>query len=156
MYQQMFELHAELLKALAHPHRLEILQLLRGQSMPVTDIHTMLDLPQANISQHLQILRDAGVVKTKKKGKQVYYSAADKKFIRASDLMRSILIERHGKNMGDELAATMSDLVPVVKDPTCGMRVSPKTAGHAYKDHDLTYYFCASGCYKKFLAKHNV
>jgi ArsR family transcriptional regulator len=62
MYAQLFELHANLLKALSHPRRLEIIHLLRDQELPVTDIYTMLDLPQANISQHLMVLRDAQVV----------------------------------------------------------------------------------------------
>ena len=56
MYSQIFELHAHLLKAIAHPRRLEIIHLLRDQELPVGDIHTMLDLPQANISQHLMVL----------------------------------------------------------------------------------------------------
>jgi ArsR family transcriptional regulator, virulence genes transcriptional regulator len=151
MYDQIFELHAELLKALAHPRRLEIIHLLRDQELPVGDIHTMLDLPQANISQHLMILRDASVVSTRRDGKQIYYSLSSKNIIQASDLLREVLIEHYkDSEIADGLTLSMKDLLPLVHDPVCGMRVSPKTAGftHAYKGK--MYYFCASGCLKKF------
>lgn len=147
----MFDLHSELLKALAHPRRLEIVQLLRDQELCVSDIYEMLDLPQANISQHLMILRDAGVVTTIRDGKQVIYKLAHPKIIQASDLLREVLIEQHqGSEIANHLTLTMKDLVPLVHDPVCQMRVSPRTASFRteYKNHD--YYFCASGCSKKF------
>lgn len=147
----MFELHAGLLKALAHPRRLEIIHLLRDQELPVSDIHTMLDLPQANISQHLMVMRDAGIVKTHRQGKQVFYSVADVQIIEASDLIRGVLIDQHkNSDIAEELTLKMRDLVPIVQDPVCGMRVSPKTAGfhEHFNGHD--YYFCASGCLKSF------
>lgn len=151
MYQRVFELHAELLKALSHPKRLEVTHLLRDKSLSVTQIQRMLDLPQANLSQHLQVLRQAGVVATEKKGKQIFYRLAHKNFARASDLLREVLIEKHKDGpLADELTLKMTDLVPVVKDPVCGMRISPKTAAYAKKQNGATYYFCASGCYQKF------
>lgn len=151
MYSQIFELHAELLKALAHPRRLEIVQLLRDQELSVTDIYEMLDLPQANISQHLMILRDAGVVTTTREGKQVLYRLANSKIIEASDLLREVLIDQHqGTEIANHLTLTMKDLVPVVHDPVCKMRVSPKTAGYSTEYHNHDYYFCASGCLKAF------
>lgn len=152
MYQKVFELHADLLKALAHPKRLEIIQLLRDASLSVTDIQNMLDLPQANLSQHLQVLRLAGVVVTHKEGKQIYYRLAHKNFVKACDLMRQILIERHRDDqLADELVLSMSDLVPLVTDPVCGMRLSPKTAAFAEKLDGHIYYFCASGCLHEFI-----
>lgn len=151
MYQQVFELHAELLKALSHPKRLEIIQLLRLRKLTVTDIQLMLDLPQANLSQHLQILRKAGVVKTEKKGKNIIYQISHRNFIKASDLLRQVLIDKYqGKSVPDELTMKMADLLPLATDPICGMRLSPKTAAFAYKHNDSTYYFCASGCLQKF------
>lgn len=154
MYSQLFELHADLLKAMAHPRRLEIIHLLRDQELPVTDIHTMLDLPQANISQHLMVLRDAGVLSTRREGKQIYYQIADKNIIKASDLLREILVDRNaGTELAEQLTLKMNDLLPLVHDPVCQMRVSPKTAGFhcSYKDTD--YFFCASGCLTKFTKK---
>jgi len=151
MYSQIFKLHADLLKSLAHPRRLEIVHLLRDQELPVSDIHTMLDLPQANISQHLMILRDAGVVSTRRKGKQVFYKLSDKNIIKASDLLRKVLIDQHkDTELADELTLKMQELVPLVQDPVCHMRVSPKTAGFHLLHKKQDYYFCASGCLTKF------
>ncbi len=151
MYSQVFKLHAQLLKAIAHPKRLEIIHLLRDQTLTVTQIQTMLNLPQANISQHLMLMRDAGIVTTSKNGKEVSYKLANQNVIKASDLMRELLIKKYQNDpLADELALNMSDLVPLVIDPVCGMRVSPKTAGFALKHKGKTYYFCASGCLKQF------
>ncbi len=151
MYSQLFDLHANLLKALAHPRRLEIINLLREGELAVSAIHTMLDLPQANISQHLMILRDAQVVVPRRDGKQIYYSLQDPKFIQASDLLREVLIDQHKEaDFSSELKLKMKELVPLVHDPVCNMRVSPKTAGFSHDHEGKTYYFCASGCLKKF------
>jgi ArsR family transcriptional regulator, virulence genes transcriptional regulator len=151
MYTRIFELQADLLQALAHPRRLEIIHLLRDRELPVSDIHTMLDLPQANISQHLMILRDTQVVKTRRKGKQIYYSLSNNKIIHASDLLREVLIDQYeDTEIADELTLKMKDLVPVMRDPVCQMRVSPKTASFSHIHGGETYYFCASGCVKKF------
>lgn len=151
MYKRLFDLHAELLKALAHPRRLEIIQLLREEKLCVSDIHTMLDLPQANISQHLMILRDAGVVSASREGKQMFYQIADKRCLKACDLIREMLIDTHHElKAADEIVLKMKELVPLTTDPVCGMRLSPKTAGFAHSYQGTTYYFCASGCEKTF------
>lgn len=155
MYYEVFKLHADLLRAIAHPKRLEIIQLLREQELTVGQIQEMLDLPQGNLSQHLRILRLSQVVKTKRNGKKINYSIAHKNFIKASDLFREILIERHKDLVSNVVSKKMSDLVPLVSDPICGMRVSPKTSAFAYKFNGNEFFFCGSGCYEKFKKKLN-
>jgi len=151
MYEKLFILHAQLLKTIAHPRRLEIIHLLRDQSLSVNQIVTMLDLPQANISQHLQILRQNQVVNTTKKGKHIFYQLAHPNFIKASDIIRQILIQTHPtQTEAKQLQISMLDLVPVVHDPVCLMRVSPKTAAFSTTYKNKNYFFCASGCLKKF------
>lgn len=151
MYSQMFELHANVLKALAHPRRLEIIQLLREQELPVSDIHMMLDLPQANISQHLMILRDAEIVTTRREGKQIYYQITDPRVIDACDLIREVLVDQYKQSdLADQFTLQMKELVPLTHDPVCKMRVSPKTASFHISHNGSEYYFCASGCLKKF------
>lgn len=151
MYSEMFQLHAELLKALSHPKRLEVIHLLRDQELSVSEIQEMLDLPQANLSQHLMILRDAEIVITRRDGKQIYYSLAHENIVRASDLIREILIDKNkDKNLKQELSLKMKDLVPITHDPVCRMRLSPKTAGFSMQYEGNEYYFCASGCLKTF------
>ncbi len=152
MYQQVFELHAELLKALAHPRRLEILQLLRDHELNVSEMEEMLGLPQANLSQHLMVLREAGVVGFRKEGKEVFYSVAHPNFVTASDLLREVLAERYKENkeITEELKLKIQDLVPIAKDPVCGMRLSPKTASYMQEYENQDYYFCAAGCLHRF------
>jgi len=151
MYSQIFNLQSDLLKAIANPKRLEIIHLLRDQEFPVKEIQDMLDLPQANLSQHLQVLRDVKVVKTKRVGKQILYSLSHSSFIKVSDLIRDVLIKQYKNSpLADEFTIKMSELVPVVHDPVCNMRVSPKTAAFAYTCKNAQYYFCASGCMAKF------
>jgi len=151
MYYKIFESHAQLLKALSHPKRLEIIHLLRDQELPVNKIQEMLGIPQANLSQHLMILRDKGVVTTRRSGKEIYYNLAHKNFVKASDLIRQILIEEHKNDPNaDEFTHKMSELVPLTADPVCGMRLSPKTASYAKVYKGQEYYFCAAGCLAKF------
>lgn len=151
MYSELFELHASLLKALAHQRRLEIIHLLRDQELCVSDIYEMLDLPQANISQHLMILREAGVVVSRRDGKQICYKLSDPRILEACDKLRAVLIDKHaGTVLAENLQADVTKLLPLTHDPVCGMRLSPRTAGATYHYQNHDFYFCASGCHKKF------
>lgn len=164
MYKEVFKLHADLLKALAHPRRLEIINLLQGQELSVSDIQEMLALPQANLSQHLMLLRKHGVVSYRKEGKKVLYKVAHQNFVKASDLMRLVLIERYRKgSLAKDLTRSIKQFMPIVTDPVCGMRLSAKTAAASSVLDNQTYYFCATGCKNKFvkaprrfIAKHKV
>lgn len=152
MYQTVFKLQAELLRALASPKRLEIVHLIRDQELAVGQIQEMLGLTQANLSQHLMVLREMGIVEDRREGKQIFYRLTDERFIRASDLIREILVKEFKDDpVADELTKKMSDLVPIVKDPVCHMRVSPKTASAVFEYQEQSYYFCALGCKKKFV-----
>jgi DNA-binding transcriptional ArsR family regulator/YHS domain-containing protein len=154
MYSHLFELQAELMKALAHPHRLEIIQMLRDSELMVSEMFTMLDLPQAQLSQHLMVLREAKAVSTRRDGKHIYYQVADRRILKASDLLRELLIDQYeGSETAAQLALSMKELLPIVRDPVCGMRLSPATASFHHNHKGVTHYFCASGCLKKFTHK---
>ena len=135
MYIEAFVQQAKLLRTLAHPKRLEILNLLAQKSLTVTEIYSMLDLPQANISQHLNILREANVVTTKRIGKEIYYSLGNKKI---------------NKFLPQNL--NLLKLTPLVHDPVCKMQLSSKTVLIKTSYNNKQYYFCASGCLKEFKA----
>lgn len=64
---------AELLKAMAHPHRLRVLCLLVDGERSVGEINHDVDLSQSALSQHLAKLRDEGLVETRKEAQTVYY-----------------------------------------------------------------------------------
>lgn len=68
---------ALLLRALANPQRLLILCNLAGGEMSVGDLNARLPISQSALSQHLAVLRENGIVATRKVAQTVYYSLAD-------------------------------------------------------------------------------
>jgi len=69
-----FEARASVLKALAHPTRLFMLEELAKKSYCVCELTEMVGLEISTVSKHLSILKNAGLVNFEKKGKQVFYS----------------------------------------------------------------------------------
>ena len=90
----LYEKHAELCQAVAHPKRLELLDLLRDGERCVCEMAPLLGIRQANLSQHLSILRTAGVVVTRRSGPSVYYRVRDPRIFEAIDTMRSVIREQ--------------------------------------------------------------
>jgi Predicted transcriptional regulators len=65
---------ANMLKAIAHPVRIAILNYLEdGKKLTVTEIYEMLNIEQSTTSHHLGILKDKGVLASKREGKNTYY-----------------------------------------------------------------------------------
>lgn len=87
-------LHASVCKGLADPKRLLIIDALRDGEMSVSGICDQLDLPQSNVSQHLGILRDKGLVTSRRDGQKVYYSLTSMKLVEAMDLLRQLMAEQ--------------------------------------------------------------
>lgn len=69
-----FEEMSDVLKAMAHPARLQIVAGLKKDGCNVTEIMKKLDLPQSTISQHLKTLKQAGIIKGKREGTKVCYT----------------------------------------------------------------------------------
>lgn len=65
---------ADLLKVLGHPLRLKIINLVASQEFAVGEIENKTGISQPTLSQQLAIVRNAGLVKTRRESKQVYYS----------------------------------------------------------------------------------
>ena len=69
---------AECLKALAHPHRLQIVQLLlSGQQLSVNEIAEHCDLNQPTTSDHLRLMQRCGFLQSQRHGRTVYYSVTE-------------------------------------------------------------------------------
>ena len=95
MTKKLYEMQAELCKTLSNPKRLEILDILKeNKEISVNQLAEQLEIPKANTSQHLAVLRQAGVVSTRKDGINVYYSLRSEKISEACALTRQILLER--------------------------------------------------------------
>ena len=90
---RIFQLHAEICKTLSSPIRLEILTNLRDGKKSVNEIATLTGVRQATVSQHLAVLRQRGVVSTKREGINIYYEVSNPKITTACNLMREVLFE---------------------------------------------------------------
>ena len=90
----LYELQAEISKTLAHPLRIAILHYLKDGERTVNDLTQTLGASQSNISQHLALLRQRQIVKTRKEGSTVYYRVASPKISQACDMIREVLIEQ--------------------------------------------------------------
>ena len=86
-----YRMHAELCKTIANPKRLEILNLLRGSEKPVGELAEAMDVPAANVSQQLAVLRGAGAVASRREGTTVFYRIANPKIMKAYDLMTEVM-----------------------------------------------------------------
>ncbi len=85
---------AEYLKAMAHPVRIRTLEVLRQGELAVADVHSQVGADVANISQHLAVLRNAGIVTARKTGLSVLYSVRDPEVFRVLDALREIFTHR--------------------------------------------------------------
>jgi len=84
----LYALHAGICQALAHSRRLEVIDRLRSGEMAVTDLAEALGISQRNLSQHLTLMRQKGIVATRREELNVYYRLTSPKIVRACDLMR--------------------------------------------------------------------
>ena len=90
---QLYRLHAGICHTLANPKRLEIIDRLRGHELSVNELARALEVSQANLSQHLALMRQRGIVTTRRNGLNVFYRLSSPKIVKACDLMRQVLLE---------------------------------------------------------------
>ena len=90
---------AEIFQALAHPTRIAILDLLREGEITVGAFAEQLNLEQANLSQHLAVLRAKQMVTTRKAGNQVFYAVRDPLIWKVLDLMKRYFQKQVGESM---------------------------------------------------------
>jgi len=95
---EIYEIHAEMCKVFSNSTRLEILNLLRDEELSVTELIKKTKLSQANISQHLSIMKSKGIVVSNRNGKNIYYKLTTPKIIKAFDIIRDVLAEKLKKN----------------------------------------------------------
>ncbi|WP_242518302.1 ArsR/SmtB family transcription factor [Halochromatium roseum] len=82
------------LKAMSHPLRLKILCTLGDEEVSVQDIVEHVGTSQSNISQHLAILRDKGILAARKDANRVYYRVGDARTLRLIGMMREVFCSR--------------------------------------------------------------
>jgi ArsR family transcriptional regulator len=89
-----FETRAAILKALAHPTRLFMIEELSKKSHCVCELTEMVGLDVSTVSKHLSILKNAGLVNVEKKGKQVFYSLRMRCALNFLDCVETVLREQ--------------------------------------------------------------
>jgi DNA-binding transcriptional ArsR family regulator len=95
---QLFKHQASICKTLADAKRLMILHELRNGEMSVGQLVSSLGLPQSNVSQHLALLRERGIVTTRREGTTIHYRLANPKIGEACDLVRQVLTDQFSQN----------------------------------------------------------
>jgi ArsR family transcriptional regulator len=102
---------AELFKALGHPVRIHILELLRDGERTVSELQTALEIDASTVSQQLAVLRSRQLVTGRKEGTSVHYRVADPAVFELLDIARAIF-NRHLvalQAMAEEPAAHVAD-----------------------------------------------
>ena len=94
--EEVHRLHAELCQALADPKRILILYALAERPRTVGELAEGLSLRQSNVSQHLAVLRDRGLVAAERTGTSVSYSITYPDVVAALDLLRAVLRAKLG------------------------------------------------------------
>ena len=94
MSEKVHSTEADLFKALGHPDRLKILELLRQGERCVCEIYPVLGMVQPNVSRHLTALKKEGLLQSRKEGLKVIYCVSDERLYeiidQASDITRQI------------------------------------------------------------------
>jgi DNA-binding transcriptional ArsR family regulator len=88
--QEQIDQAARAIKAMAHPLRLKILCVLGSEEVSVQDIVDAVGTSQSNISQHLAILREKGVLKARKDANRVFYRVGDPRTLALIGMMREV------------------------------------------------------------------
>jgi len=88
MQNMLREYKAGIFQALSHPTRIAIVETLRDGEISARAIQERLGIEQANLSQHMAILRGRQIVSSRKEGNQVFYSLRNRALIKVLDMMR--------------------------------------------------------------------
>ena len=94
LMEAIYEMQASVLRMLAHPRRLEILHVLADGPIEVGRIASKLGISQPNASQHLALLRTAGLVGIERNGREIRYRLTDPQVMVACSIMRGFLERR--------------------------------------------------------------
>ena len=90
---EIYSLQADLCKALAHPTRLQVLNLLSKKGRSVEELTRLVGTGQSNLSQHLAALRQQKLVVARRVGMNVYYELSNPKIVDACSQIRELLVE---------------------------------------------------------------
>lgn len=97
---KVFELQASICQTMANAKRLEIISILGERELAVGDLADKMDVKISNLSQHLSIMKNKGILTSRRDGVHIYYRISNPKVIKACCLMKEVmteLLEAQGK-----------------------------------------------------------
>lgn len=109
MTRSFLDIQADFCKAMGSSSRLQIMHVLRDQSMRVADIAQATHLNQSVVSRQLGILRNTGIVHCRRRGNEMIYQLTDEKIGRFCDLIRKVLSD-HIQQQSDEFQEVSTEL----------------------------------------------
>ncbi|EOD00293.1 ArsR/SmtB family transcription factor [Caldisalinibacter kiritimatiensis] len=86
------EMEVKILKALAHPIRLKIVKKLSEGTLCVCELNADVEFSQSNLSQHLRVLKDAGIVISERDGSKILYSIKNEKVLEVIKLIEDMIL----------------------------------------------------------------
>jgi len=93
-------MHADFCKFMGNEKRIEILFLLDTNELCVEELAFKMDLRISNVSQHLAVLREKGIVETRRQGTKIYYKLSNPKTLEACIMMRDVMISNMNIMLG--------------------------------------------------------
>lgn len=105
---KIFEMQCQICKAMAHPARLEIVELLHEREMSAAAMIAALETSKVNLSKNMSLLMQAGIVDATRDGRQVRYRLSHPEIYEACQIMRSLLYQRlkQGERLASAIGAT--------------------------------------------------
>ena len=103
---KIFEMQCQICKAMAHPLRLEIVDLMGVEEISAASLLSALGTSKANLSKHMMQLVQAGIADQRRDGRQVFYRLTHPDINEACIIMRNILVRRIRRE--EQLAAALS------------------------------------------------
>lgn len=85
------DMYVRIFKALAHPIRIKIVRTLRDGPLCVCTLNENVEFSQSNLSQHLKILKDSGILKSEKDGLRIIYSIKDDEIKNLLDVTEKVI-----------------------------------------------------------------
>jgi ArsR family transcriptional regulator len=98
MNERLYEMKAEVLKALSHPIRLKILDAIRDGERCVSEIAEQVNSERSNVSRHLSVMANAGVLTSRKEGLMVYYQLRTPCILEFFSCVENVLREQLREN----------------------------------------------------------
>ncbi len=87
-------MQAKVCAALGNAKRIQIIELLQGNEKQAGTLVQEMGISKANLSQHLQILKNNGLIESRREGVSIFYKITNSKIISACQLMRDVLIDQ--------------------------------------------------------------